>query len=51
MSGVKVILFLMPSRYDIGKGRSAYQIYVEKKELLNHKAPWLKVEAPFMEVF
>jgi hypothetical protein len=45
-AGVKVMLILLPSKYDHGKNASAFGAFSARKTLLQKIAPWLRVEPP-----
>jgi hypothetical protein len=45
-AGTTVVLFLLPSKYDMGENRSAYREFSKRKEALMSIAPWLRVEPP-----
>lgn len=45
-SNAKILLIMLPSRYDQGKGASAFEAFKARKSVLQSVAPWLRVESP-----
>jgi hypothetical protein len=45
-AGVSIELIMLPSRYDEGRGLSAYKAFQFRKASLQKMAPWLRVEPP-----
>lgn len=42
--GVEVWAIVLPSRYEMGEGKSAYGEFTKKEKALKEIAPWLKIE-------
>jgi hypothetical protein len=46
---VQVVLVMLPSRYDLGTGKSAFATFNKRKAMLESLAPWLTVVPPNSE--
>lgn len=45
-AGVRIEIILLPTKYDEGRGASAFDSYKKRVETLHRIAPWLEVQPP-----